>query len=113
MAQHYTKALRITVGVLLSGAAAFAASLMFATRSWRIFIPLGFVVVLVVLAARYGVAVSVIGSVLTATIFAHYLFSPVGSLQVESETARTNLAWMVLAAISVSYLLFPTQMKKQ
>ncbi len=112
MSQEFTKAVRTTIGVLLSAAAALVVSLMFATRSWRIFIPLAFIVVLVVLAARYGVAVSVIGSVLTAVIFAHYLFSPLGSLQVESSTAKTNLAWMVLASVSVSYLLFPTQMKR-
>jgi K+-sensing histidine kinase KdpD len=99
----------LTIGVLLSASAALVSSLIFATRSWRVFVPLCFVVVLVVLAARYGVAVSVIGSALTAMIFAHFLFSPVGSFQVESDSAKMNLAWMVLASIAVSYLLFPPQ----
>lgn len=96
------------MGVLFSAAAALGASLLFAAQPWRVFVPLAFVVVLVVLASRYGMAVAVLGSVLTAIIFAHFLFSPVGSLRVESSAARTNLAWMVLASVAVSYLLFPS-----
>jgi K+-sensing histidine kinase KdpD len=96
------------MGVLFSAAAALGASLLFAAQPWRVFVPLAFVVVLVVLASRYGLAVAVIGSALTAIIFAHFLFSPVGSLRVESSAARTNLAWMVLTSIAVSYLLFPS-----
>lgn len=110
--QQLTKAVRLTIGVLLSAAAALAASMMFSTKSWRIFVPLAFVVVLVLLAARYGVAVSVFGSVVTAIIFAHFLFSPLGSFRIESAGAKTNLAWMVLAAVGISYLLFPPQIGK-
>jgi K+-sensing histidine kinase KdpD len=95
------------MGVLFSAAAALGASLLFATQPWRVFVPLAFVAVLVLLAARYGLAVAIIGSLLTAIIFAHFLFAPVGSLQVESAAAKTNLAWMILAAVAVSYLLFP------
>lgn len=81
---------------------------MFASQSWRAFVPLAFIVVLVLLASRYGLAVSVIGSTLTAIIFAHFLFAPIGSLKVDSDTAKTNLAWMILASVAVSYLLFPS-----
>jgi K+-sensing histidine kinase KdpD len=108
MSQRVTNAVRIGIGVLLSAAAAMAASLLFAAQPWRVFVPLAFVVVLVVIASRYGLTVAVIGSVLTAIIFAHFLFSPVGSMHVESNAARTNLAWMVLASIAVSFLLFPS-----
>jgi K+-sensing histidine kinase KdpD len=108
MSQRVTQAVRIGIGVLLATAAALAASLLFATQPWRVFVPLAFVAVLVLIASRYGLAVAVIGSALTAVIFAHFLFTPIGSLRVESNTARTNLAWMVLASIAVSYLLFPS-----
>jgi|SRR4051794_29463398 K+-sensing histidine kinase KdpD len=108
MSQRVTQGVRIGIGVLLSAAAAMAASLLFAAQPWRVFVPLAFVVVLVLIASRYGLAVAVIGSALTAIIFAHFLFAPVGSLRVDSSSARTNLAWMILTAIAVSYLLFPT-----
>lgn len=84
------------------------ASLLFSTQPWRVFVPLAFVAVLVLIASRYGLVVAIIGSALTAIIFAHFLFSPLGNLQVESAAAKTNLAWMVLASIAVSYLLFPS-----
>lgn len=110
VAPQLTKTVRVIIGVLLSASAALAASLVFSTRSWGISIPLAFVVVLVILASRYGVAVSVFGSALTTLIFAHFLFAPLGSLKVDSPEARSNLAWMVLAAVTISYLLFPPQM---
>jgi len=96
------------MGVLVTAAAAMIASLLFAAQPWRVFVPLAFVVVLVMIASRYGLAVAIIGSALTAVIFAHFLFSPLGSLRVESSAARTNLAWMILASVAVSYLLFPS-----
>lgn len=108
MSLRVTNAVRISIGVLLSAAAALAASLLFAEQPWRVFVPLAFVAVLVVIASRYGRAVAIIGSALTALIFAHFLFTPLGSLRVESTAAKTNLAWMILASVAVSYLLFPT-----
>lgn len=108
MSQRVTNTVRVGIGVLLSAAAAMAASLLFATQPWRVFVPLAFVAVLVVLASRYGLAVAVIGSALTAIIFSHFLFSPLGSVRVESSAAKTNLAWMILTSIAVSFLLFPS-----
>ncbi|HWR36445.1 MAG TPA: hypothetical protein VN622_11305 [Clostridia bacterium] len=102
-----SKTARTVIGVLLSVIAALVASFAFADKPVRAFLPFVFVAVLVLLAARYGVAVSVIGSALTAIIFAHFLYSPLGSLHVDSAAARSNIAWMIMLAVSVSYLLFP------
>jgi hypothetical protein len=62
----------------------------------------------VVLGLRYGIAVGVIGSLLSAAIFATMLFSPVGSFRVTDHAARQNLAWMVLGGIALSYLFAPS-----
>jgi len=105
--RHIPPKMRTAVGVLLSAAAAFATSFVFSGRPSRVFIPLLFVFVLIAFAARYGVLVAVIGSALTALIFARYMYSPFGSLGIESATAKANLGWMMLCAITVSYLLFP------
>ncbi len=99
--------LRIVTGVLLSIGAALLASVAFAGRPSSAMLPFIFVVVLVLLAGRYGVVVSIIGSACAALIFAHFLYAPVGSVRVESDAERSSLAYMVLLAISVSYLLFP------
>ncbi len=44
-------------------------------------------------------------------IFAYYLFPPLYSLRVAEVAARENLSWMVLSAIALSYLLFPTSFR--
>ena len=55
-----------------------------------------------------GIAVGIIGSLLSAAIFATTLFSPLGSLWISDLTARRNLAWMVLAGVVLSYLFAPS-----
>lgn len=102
------KFLRTTTGVLLSVAAALLASLIFSGRQVNAILPLAFVVLLVLLSARFGVAVSVIGSAFTAIIFAHFIYAPVGSWRIDSAAERANIAWMILGAICLSYLLFPS-----
>ena len=52
--------------------------------------------------------VSVVGSLLAAVIFAFFLFSA-RSLHVENQAERATLAWMILLAVSASYLLYPSR----
>lgn len=102
-----SKLLRLLVGTALSIVVAALMALLFARTPMRAVLPLLFIAVLVLLSRRYGVAVSLLGSAFGALIFAHFLFAPVGSLRVESESARASLAWMVLGAVTISYLLYP------
>jgi len=100
-------ALRTLTGLFLAVAAAFIAAGLFSHSSFRLFVPLGFVFVLMVLAARFGLIVSVLGSLVAAIVFAHRLYLPIGNIQVEPAAARASLGWMILAAVALSYLLFP------
>ena len=100
-------ALRTVTGLLLSLAAAFIVAGLFSHSEFRLFVPLGFVFVLIVLAARFGLMVSVLGSLVAAVVFAHRLFPPLGSVGAEQAAMRENLGWMILAAVALSYLLFP------
>jgi K+-sensing histidine kinase KdpD len=95
------------MGVLLAAGAAYGLARLFAGHDAKVFLPLWFVAVLVVLAIRYGLAVGVVGSLLSAAIFAVTLFSPTGSLWINDVGARRNLAWMVLGGIVLSYLFAP------
>ncbi len=88
---------------------AFAFAKLFSRTHWKLAAPFLFAVVLVLLAGRFGAAISVVGSVLAAGIFALMLFSPLRSFQVEDESERATLAWMILLSISASYLLFPSR----
>jgi K+-sensing histidine kinase KdpD len=100
--------LRATLGVFLVTGAAYLLAKVFAGHDVKVFLPLWFVVVLVVLAVRYGIAAGVIGSLLSAAIFAMMLFSPVGSLRVSDHAARQNIAWMVLGGVALSCLFAPS-----
>lgn len=98
---------RPIAGALLSLLAALVAVKIFSHSQFRVFVPLVFVAVLITLASRFGSIVSIVGAVLSAMVFAYFLFPPLFSLRVEDPAARENLSWMVLSAIALSYLLFP------
>jgi K+-sensing histidine kinase KdpD len=100
--------LRATVAVLLVAGAAYLLAKVFVGHDVKVFLPLWFVAVLVALAVRFGIAVGVIGSLLSAAIFATTLFSPVGSLWISDHAARQNLAWMVLGGVALSFLFAPS-----
>lgn len=107
MLGKFPETLRAVVGVLFITGAAYFLSKVFAAYDAKVFVPLWFVGLLVALALRYGILVGVVGSLLSAAIFATTLFSPTGSLWINDLTARRNLAWMVLGGIALSYLFAP------
>ncbi len=96
------------VGALLSAVAAFVASKVAVGHKWEVFVPLVFVVVLLAISAVFGARAGVLGTIMAALIFATLLFPPTGKLQVGSDTARANLAWMLLLGISFSFLFAPS-----
>ena len=98
--------LSTSIGLAICAAAAGVASRLFANSEWRTLVPWIFVIVLVALAAIYGTAVGVIGSVVAALIFAYWLYAPVG-LHVADAAARSSLAWMIVGGVALSYLLAP------
>ena len=99
--------LKILAGLSLCIASALAVSASDMLQPWRLLLPLAFAVVLVFLALRYGLLVAVIGAPLAALIFAYFLFPPLHSFEIDSEVAKSNLGWMILGGVVVSYLLAP------
>jgi integral membrane sensor domain MASE1 len=83
-------------------------SLVFQNRGGKIAVPIAFLAVVLLVSVRCGVSSGVIGSAVAALIFAVFLFAPLGSPQVANKSARTNLAWLVLGGLSISYLLGST-----
>lgn len=109
MNAKYQRPLNVVFGTALSALVAIAGSLFFARSSWRGLLPLMFVAVLVLLAGRFGVTVSLTGSLLAALIFSLMLFAPMGSTKIESASARASLGWMIIGSVAISYLLYPSQ----
>jgi len=70
-------------------------------------VPLGFLVVVMVVALRYGTVAGVIGSLVSATIFAFFLFTPVGSITIHDQAARSSIGWLLLGGITLSALFAP------
>ncbi len=105
-----TKTLKWTArtawGLVLCAGMAVGSAYLFSNHPASVFLPLVFVVVIVAIAARYGVAVGILGSIVSALIFAHELFPPAG-LEVSDPRARAALAWMVLGGIAIPYLVLP------
>ena len=95
------------IGVVLCGIAAAGASVVAAGHSWKHMVPLVFTLVLLFIAGLFGTRVGILSTVLAAIIFAGFLFAPVGNIGVASDTARNNLAWMLLIGIAFSFLFAP------
>jgi K+-sensing histidine kinase KdpD len=102
-----TRLFDAAVGAAISGVAAVAVTMMAENHSWKDLVPLVFTVVLLVVAAIFGFRAGVLGTVLAALVFAAFLFSPNGSLGVVSESARSNLGWMLLIGLVFSFLFAP------
>ncbi len=86
-------------------ASAVVAGLLFGSRPSRLIVPVVFIAVLVLVAMRYGALVGVVGSVLAGIIFAYLLYPPPHSLQIQDAGDRSQLAWVVLGGVALSYLL--------
>lgn len=98
---------RTTLGVLLCSGLAVCAAYFLSNLPWSAFVPVLFVFVIVAVAVHYGVTVGILGSIISAVIFAHLLYSPLHNLEVSDTTARAALAWMILGGTVIPYFLLP------
>lgn len=95
------------LGSLVCALAAMALSAAANGHTWKNIAPLIFTAVLLIIAGLFGSRAGIIGTVVAAIIFASFLFSPVGNIQVADESARGNLGWMMLIGIGFSFLFAP------
>lgn len=76
-------------------------------HSWVPELPLMFTIVLLFAALLFGAWAGVLGTVLSALVFATHLFNPLGNLRVSNDVARSNLGWMLMIGIAFSFLFAP------
>ena len=96
------------IGILLCTSAAALLAALFASSSVKLALPLICLAVVLAVAARFGSATGILGSILSAVLLAYFVFSPVHSLRVTDAIARSNLGWLLLGGISLSFLFAPT-----
>lgn len=93
--------------LLLCGMAAWTISQFGWDPSHQLLVPFAFLGLVLFLGFRYGRAVGMLGSVISAVVFAFALYQPIGSLSVTDDAAKSALAWAMLVGVSVSFLLLP------
>ncbi len=98
----------VASSLLLCAVAAWSVSQFGWPHQHRLVLPFLFLAVVLVLGMCYGRAVGMLGSILSALVFAHALYEPRGSFFVADQAARSALAWALLLGVSASFLLLPS-----
>jgi K+-sensing histidine kinase KdpD len=84
-------------------AAAFLIPLFNASTAKSI-IPIPFLLIIVLVAFRFGRSAGVLGTMAAAFLFAWFLYEPAG-LAVSDPVAKSHLIWMLILGIVISDLL--------
>lgn len=95
------------IGTLLCASVALVLALVFSRTRLEFALPLICLAVVLAVAARFGVATGVLGSIVSAFLFAYFVYSPEGSFHIASPDARANVSWLLLGGISLSFLFTP------
>jgi K+-sensing histidine kinase KdpD len=93
-----------SVGAICCTAVAAALIPVFSSSAIKSLLPLPFLLIIVLVAFRFGRAAGILGTLAAAFVFAYFLFEPQG-LAVSDPAAREHLLWMSIAGIAVSDLL--------
>jgi K+-sensing histidine kinase KdpD len=95
------------IGTLLCASVALILALLFHQTRLEVTLPLVCLAVVVSVAARFGVATGVLGSIVSAMLLAYFVYAPQYSLRIISHDARSELSWLLLGGISLSFLFTP------
>ena len=95
------------IGTLLCASVALILALVFNQERLQLALPLICIAVVLAVAARFGVATGVLGSIVSALLLAYFVYAPVHSLRIASSDARASISWLLLGGISLSFLFTP------
>jgi K+-sensing histidine kinase KdpD len=96
----------LVVALSACALAAWSATLVRWRSPLQEVVPFAILGVVLALGLVFGRSVGILGSVIAASIFAYTMY-PQGSLRIADPGARSLVAWMLLAGVSLSYLLLP------
>ncbi|MCU1297936.1 MAG: hypothetical protein JWO91_2214 [Acidobacteriaceae bacterium] len=112
MSNVHISAFSVSVGTCLSLFASGVITALFRSRSVKAFVPLIFLLLIFLVARKFGSLAAALGTLVSAGTFALYLFAPFHSLLVDDPIARRNLMWMVLFGLIVAHFIPPTSNKR-
>src|SRR5580765_3572008 len=95
------------IGTLLCASVALILALLFHQTRLEVTLPLVCLAVVVSVAARFGVATGVLASIVSAMLLAYFVYAPQHSLRIVNHDARSELSWLLLGGISLSFLFTP------
>jgi hypothetical protein len=84
---------------------------VFYASTVKAFLPIPFLLIIVLVAFRFGRAAGVLGTIAAALLFALFLYEPPG-LGVSDPAARSHLMWMLIIGIVISDLLTRFKMSR-
>ncbi len=93
------------IGIVICAWSAALMCFFFQNHSSKYLLPLAFIFIVLLVAVRCGVTAGILGSISAAVIFAVFLYQPFGSLIVKNTAARSNIGWMLMGGLVLSYLL--------
>ena len=96
---------RQTLGTILGAFLAIWTALVFHRTQFRSFLPVIFIMVLALLASKFGTWSGILSTIVTAIVFAEFLFGPGFSLRMSSSAEKNNWVWMVIGGIALSEVL--------
>ncbi len=94
-------------GALLCAAAAGILASILRTTSLRTAVIFPFLLVVILVALRFGAPAAIIGTTLAAAIFSRFMLPPLGSFLIEDVSAKERLLWFVVAGVTLGYLFAP------
>ena len=95
------------IGTLLCASAALTLALTFNQSRLELVLPIICLAIVVAVAARFGVATGVLGSIVSALLLAYFVYAPEHSLRIADPAARANISWLLVGGISLSFLFTP------
>ncbi len=94
-----------SVGAGCCAIAAAGLSPVISQTPFTSFAPLFFLVIIFLVAVRFGNYAGMIGTILAALIFELFLFEPRFSLMINDAASRNHLIWMIVIGLVTSDLL--------
>lgn len=94
-------------GVFLCAGAAAVVALCLRATTLRAAVIFPFLLVVILVALRFGAVAGIVGTSVAAAIFSRFMLPPLGSFAVQDQAAKENLLWFLVAGIALGYLFAP------